>query len=144
MANDRWSGLTPEQDEKWEQFWDKYVPGCGKADSLGGEVIRAMARIIYRFYNDGDMVGIGYGNETVNSSDRYLSRTVPGYESLDGIMFESKYEETMLSNHRKVFKFVENEAAFHVPNSFDSRDASHEDYERARQDYEEYWEEEEE
>ena len=31
-----------------------------------------MGRIAYRFYNDGDQVGIGYGKETCNPAARFL------------------------------------------------------------------------
>lgn len=44
----------------------------GKAESLAGELVRAMARIGYRNYNDGDHVGIGYGKETCNPAARFL------------------------------------------------------------------------
>lgn len=49
-----------------------YLPVSGKADSLAGELIRAINRIAYRFYNDGDQVGIGYGKETCNPAARFL------------------------------------------------------------------------
>lgn len=44
----------------------------GKCDTLGGEIIRAANRIAYRYFNDGDMAGEGYGKETVNPAVRYL------------------------------------------------------------------------
>ena len=43
-----------------------------KADSLAGELVRAMSRIGYRFHNDGDMVNIAYGKETCNPAARFL------------------------------------------------------------------------
>lgn len=55
MANNTWSGLTLEQDQIWEQLWNKYVPASGTAETIGGEILRAMSRIIYRFYNDGEL-----------------------------------------------------------------------------------------
>ena len=56
---------------------DKLIPTCGKADTVAGEIIRAMDRLIYRYWNDGDMVGDGYGNETCNGSYRYLYHKLP-------------------------------------------------------------------
>ena len=35
-------------------------------------LVRAMSRIGYRFYNDGDQLGIGYGKETCNPAGRFL------------------------------------------------------------------------
>ena len=56
---------------------DQLVPACGKAATVAGEIIRAMDRLIYRYWNDGDMVGDGYGNETCNGSYRYLYHKLP-------------------------------------------------------------------
>lgn len=137
MANTSWSGLTPENDKVWEELFEKYVPSMGTANTVGGEILRAMARIIHRFYNDGDMVGVGYGNETVNSSDRYLCDTVPGYKSLDGFAEweEDDYEARMLVNRRRVFNYLQEDGkeTFGMENTSDSREPSPEDYERERE-----------
>lgn len=53
-------------------LFDKYVPVTGKAETLGGEIVRAVCRIGYRWLNDGDQLGIGYGRETVNPAGRML------------------------------------------------------------------------
>ena len=141
MANNTWSGLTSEQDQIWHQLWEEHVPASGMAQTTGGEILRAMARIIYRFYNDGDMVGVGYGNETCNSSDRYLTDVVPEYETLDDgytEYSETAYEKHMLENHRKVFNYLQKTPdLFKEENTIDSRDGSEEDYRRSR-DYEGY------
>lgn len=139
MANNSWSGLTIKQDQIWEQLFEKYVPACGMAETVGGEILRSMTRIIYRFYNDGDMVGIGYGNETVNSSDRYLVHNVPDYVTLDQFSEyqEKEYEDRMLKNHRTVFAYLQGsgKVLFDVNNFFDSRNPNSEDYERSKDYY---------
>ena len=53
-------------------LFDELVPASGKADTVAGEIIRAVNRIAYRNSNDGDHVGVGYGNETCNPAARYL------------------------------------------------------------------------
>ncbi|MBQ3348785.1 MAG: hypothetical protein IJG38_00145 [Thermoguttaceae bacterium] len=58
--------------EQNEKMFDQLVPGTGKADTLGGEVLRAINRIGYRFFNDGDKAWEGYGRETVNPAVRFL------------------------------------------------------------------------
>ena len=58
--------------ERINNLFEELVPGSGKADSLAGEMVRATARIGYRFYNDGDQLGIGYGKETCNAAGRFL------------------------------------------------------------------------
>ena len=62
--------------DSWEDQLDAVhsivVPNEGKADSLGGELVRAIVRIIYRDRNDGDKFFQGYGLETCGSSAMFL------------------------------------------------------------------------
>lgn len=62
--------------EDWEDQIDSLhsdvVPAEGKAESLGGELVRAIVRIIYRDRNDGDKFFQGYGLETCGSSAMFL------------------------------------------------------------------------
>ena len=61
------------QDEKeLTALFDELVPAQGKAESVAGEMVRAVNRIIYRYINDGDRVGIDYGKVTCNPAARYL------------------------------------------------------------------------
>lgn len=60
------------QDELTKLF-DKLVPSEGNAKTIAGEIVRALNRIIYRWINDDDRVGDGYGKETVNPAVRYLA-----------------------------------------------------------------------
>lgn len=68
--------FTEDLNEKIETSFEtlaaKYIPNRGKADTVGGELLRAVSRIEYRYYNDGDIAGIGYGKETVNPAVRFL------------------------------------------------------------------------
>ena len=52
-----------KNEDRINKLFKELVPDTGKADSLAGELVRAMSRIGYRFYNDGDQLGIGYGKE---------------------------------------------------------------------------------
>ena len=56
--------MTPNI-KKINALFGDLVPSSGKCDSLAGEMVRAAARIGYRFVNDGDQIGIGYGKETL-------------------------------------------------------------------------------
>lgn len=55
-----------------DSWADEYMPGSGKANTKGGELVRAAQRILTEFYNSGNMIGRGYGNETVNPAARYI------------------------------------------------------------------------
>ena len=46
-----------KNEERINKLFKELVPETGKADSLAGELVRAMSRIGYRFYNDGDQLG---------------------------------------------------------------------------------------
>lgn len=59
-------------EEKIISLFEELVPFKGKADTVAGEIIRAISRIGYRYNNDGDCIGIEYGNETCNPAARYL------------------------------------------------------------------------
>lgn len=51
--------ITAEQ--KINALFAELVPASGKADTVAGEIVRAVSRIGYRNYNDGDHIGVGYG-----------------------------------------------------------------------------------
>ena len=41
---------------EYEILWRRLVPAEGKANTVAGEVLRAVSRLYYRWYNDGDRV----------------------------------------------------------------------------------------
>jgi hypothetical protein len=55
-----------------DKVFEATVPSIGKAATLGGEYVRAVERIAYRWTNDGDQIGCGYGCETCNAAGRFL------------------------------------------------------------------------
>lgn len=64
--------LSNELEMKNEELFDRLVPESGAADTVAGELVRAVNRIVYRNWNDGDHIGVGYGNETCNPAARYI------------------------------------------------------------------------
>ena len=64
-------------DDEVDALFDELVPMSGKAKTVAGELIRALCRISYRWYNDGDCIGVDYGNETCNPAARYLIEYTP-------------------------------------------------------------------
>ena len=59
-------------DGNLDSWADDYMPGSGKANTKGGELVRAAQRILTEYYNSGNMIGRGMGNETVNPAARYI------------------------------------------------------------------------
>lgn len=89
-----------KNEERINKLFEELVPVSGKAESLAGELIRAMSRIAYRFYNDGDQVGMGYGKETCNPAARFLmakgnKRVSSLATAIWGIYDESAYEDLL-------------------------------------------------
>ena len=98
--------------DKINTLFEELVPASGKADSLAGELVRATSRIGYRFYNDGDQLGVGYGKETCNPAGRFLIKKAPKeigdlVAALWGMYSEDDYEavldaETAQPEHRRI------------------------------------------
>lgn len=63
-------------DDAWGAVFEETVPDVDNADTVGGEIVRAVNQIMYRRCNDGDCIGIDYGNESCNAPARYLMDTV--------------------------------------------------------------------
>ncbi len=61
-----------ELEKRNEVLYDKLVPGSGAAGTVEGEMLRAINRIIYRYYNDGDYYYKGYGTETAGPAHSFL------------------------------------------------------------------------
>ena len=54
-------------------LFDEFVPDSGACDNLGAELIRAIERIRYRDYNDGDFYYKGYGLETCGPCAAFIA-----------------------------------------------------------------------
>lgn len=65
------------ENDRFDELFDEMVPSRGPSSSLGGEIVRATARLGYRWTNDGDRVNIGYGKETCNQAARFLEYNLP-------------------------------------------------------------------
>lgn len=64
--------IWSEAKDTLEALSNNYMPSSGPADTVLGEMLRAINRICYRFFNDGDYAAHGYGVETVAPSCAYL------------------------------------------------------------------------
>lgn len=107
--------LTATQN-KIQELFDELVPSSGKADTVAGEIIRAISRIGYRNWNDGDHIGTGYGNETCNPAARYLMRVTEdlGTDKISDIILEmwgvysdDEYDAILNRLEDAVLEFIE-------------------------------------
>ena len=73
--------------DDFDDWFDYLVPREGAAPTVAGEIYRALARIIYRDFNDGDKFYEGYGRETCGSSATYLVQTIND-EGIVGMFYD--------------------------------------------------------
>lgn len=122
MSN--WGRLPAEQDKEFDAWYDMYVPACGKCNILAGEIIRAINRLVYRWYNDGDTVD-RYGGNVYNHNkacDRFLCQKVAGYATLCGVS-EFDFEDAVCKRLKYVYDYLKkNPKLFEVPNGEDCLD----------------------
>jgi len=79
--------------EKRNDYWfQKLVPSNGKCETTEGEMLRAMNKIYYRYYNDGDYFYEGYGIETAGSAHEYLIEHSQLKEQLLPVFKEAKWK----------------------------------------------------
>jgi len=97
-------------DEQWDELFKKLVPLVGKCDTVEGELIRAASKVIYRYYNDGDLFHTGYGCETAGASATYLLNSgVPLLGSLinaASCCSGKAYEQILLKIQKCIFDYV--------------------------------------
>lgn len=133
--------------KKIEALFEELVPESGKADTVAGEIVRAVSRIAYRNYNDGDHIGIGYGNETCNPAARYLGKVVGGRVQqaiidMWGVGNDDRYDKAVEVLEEAVLEYLEQHPELKdTANSEDMWDYRNELEDRDDMEDEEDWEE---
>ena len=137
-------------EKRIDRLFKELVPMSGKAESLAGELVRAISRIGYRNFNDGDHVGVGYGKETCNPAARFLQSK--GNEeirelvnALWGIENDTAYDAVLEALTKAVADYVEgNPQLREQPTEdmwdFHNKDEDVDDWEDEEEEEEdEYW-----
>ena len=139
-----------------DALFNKLVPGSGDSETVEGEMIRAINRIIYRFFNDGDYFYRGYGAETAGPAHSFLinSKQIPfdiqstltstfdkamgadedGYERLIKFALEKVVDHVEATPEDEYTKL--DRGMFDFESEFEDEDEDYDDY------YDEYEEEE--
>ena len=141
-------------DDRLEKIFDEQVPSSGKSDNLLGEIVRAWMRVCYRWMNDGDQIGVGYGKETCNSAARFLASKIPDLRYLQNFtdredngyeIPDEEYEERLCTITKAVRAYVD--AHYVELSKMPTEDYQEvfykEEYDEERWEEEEYEEEEE-
>ena len=116
-----------------EAYYKELVPGSGNSDKLEGEILRAINRIIYRHYNDGDFFDKGYGIETAGPAHSFLvnSREIPFelqstltsiFSKAEGLGFKNNddgYERLMYLALEKILDYIDSKEGVYTDNKDD-------------------------
>ena len=149
MKINNWSGLSDADDKRFEELTEKYVPTIGMASSVGGELLRCINRIAYRYFNDGDTVDRCYGctRNILKGANTYLrdKSTWLGfnYTDMQYLCEGDKYITILFANIKSLFNFVvANPQVFEMPNDTDTckENCPVEDYDDEEEEYYEEWE----
>ena len=142
-------------DNRINELFRELVPFEGKADTVAGEIIRAICRIGFRYINDGDRIDIEYGKKTCNPAARYLQSVcdLPIQLSI-AIMWseynEAEYEELLEELKQDILDFLEKRPELKTtPNHQDMLDFTSpedddwDDWEEEEDEWAKEWDEEE-
>ena len=133
-------------EKKLGELFEELVPASGKAPTVAGEIVRAINRISYRNWNDGDHIGVGYGRETCNPAARYLGakcgeEVASLISAIWGIENDKAYDLILGQLEAEVVKYLERnpelKAAENREDMFDYRNAD-EDVDTYNEDEDEY------
>ena len=155
QLNEGW--IDSNLEKRNQALYDELVPGMGNSDTLEGEMLRAINRIIYRYYNDGDFFYRGYGTETAGPAHSFLinSREIPLaiqstlQSTFNKIMQssgdpEKAYENLIEFALKQIVDFVEAKNGNYTPSDEDmfKYPSEYEDEEDYEDDYDDYYDDE--
>ena len=124
MTNER----EKELDARSEVYFNQLVPSMGKCDTVEGEMLRAINRIIYRQYNDGDYFFEGYGCETAGPAFAYLVKESPIAKRLAEIFSATEfnytqYNDTIYAALETILDYIDNAKGQYMKNETDMLDS---------------------
>jgi len=99
------------------------VPSCGNCETIEGETLRALGKVGYRYFNDGDFFYCGYGIETAGAAHAFLTADCPIAERLEPIFkacefgSEDAYMEAIDKAAEVVFSWIEEKNGELTPNT---------------------------
>ena len=132
-----------ELEDRNNPLYDKLVAGQGKSETVEGEMLRAINRIAYRYYNDGDEYMRGYGTETAGPAHSFLVNANHPLKSAMVKIFGdgTNYEQTIKDALDTILDYIESRQGKYTPNNvgdmFDY-EPEFEDDEFEEEDYDDY------
>lgn len=142
-----------ELEDRNEPLYDKLVAGSGKSETVEGEILRAINRIIYRYYNDGDKYFQGYGTETAGPAHSFLVNANHPLKSAMVKIFGdgTNYEQTIKDALDIILDYIESRQGKYTPNNvgdmfdyepeFENDEFEEEDYDDYDDEDDDYYQE---
>jgi hypothetical protein len=139
-----------ELESRNEPLYNKLVPGSGNSKFIEGEMLRAINRLVYRWYNDGDYFYKGYGAETAGPAHSFLTNSseIPFAlrSTLTSIFSkamgadENGYERLIKFALEQILDYIEDKDGNYTESNEDmfNYDSEFEDEEEYDDDYDEY------
>ena len=108
-----------ELEDRNNPLYDKLVAGQGKSETVEGEMLRAINRIAYRYYNDGDEYMRGYGTETAGPAHSFLVNANHPLKSAMVKIFGdgTDYEQTIKDALDTILDYIESRQGKYTPNN---------------------------
>ena len=142
-------------EKRSNEYFEKLVPGMGNAGTIEGEMLRAINRIAYRFYNDGDYFYKGYGTETAGPAHSFLinSNEIPfKLQSVLKSIFnkimsspakdeEKTYEDAIKLMFGEILDYIDSKEGNYTESKEDmfNYESEYEDEEDYDDDYDDYY-----
>ena len=132
-----------ELEDRNEPLYDKLVPGQGDAETVEGEMLRAINRIIYRFYNDGDKYFEGYGTETAGPAHSFLINANHPLKSAMIKLFDepsgdNSYERMLKEVLDMILDYIESRQGKYTKNILGGMFNYEPEFEEDEDDYDDY------
>ena len=129
-----------ELEDRNEPLYDKLVPGQGDAETVEGEMLRAINRIIYRYYNDGDEYFTGYGIETAGPAHSFLvNANHPQRAAMKKIFGDgTDYEQTIKDALDTILDYIESRQGKYTKNTLGGIFDYEPEFEDDEEDYDDY------
>lgn len=134
-------------EDRVQALFDRLVPESGSAGTVAGELARAMMKVFYRDYNDGDVFYQGYGLETCAPAMEYIKETLNSSDLddyLDSIaqqgLQDDDYTDSLREVAARVINYIKNNLVKCLKSSNDDYlDYDGEYFKRNQPRYEDYY-----
>ena len=111
-----------------EKLFVTEVDQAEPAITAGGELFRAVTRIITRFHRYGEMIGVDVGNETCNCAARFIRETYPDspmaatIKAMWGLTWAPTYEKAIARLADETVAFTQSGDGLNGENKWDFTD----------------------